>query len=205
MTHTPSSLDDTKREDIVFISFQFWVLGMSVVALLNESLPHMVASLLTHVLATAWAGLQLSHTANFHSTFTRVITNGACNGVPLLSDYWEQRAAAEYPSLIFNAVALLVSAFLSWKLFKSFGWQTFKRIGASLTINRVYKLVLVLSIVLQLAFFFMTVTVGLWLDSLFNGVAAHEASFVVFYKATSFIALVVRLQLGKGLCSPYNS
>lgn len=34
-------LDNTKREDIAFTAFQFWVLGMSLVALLNESIPHM--------------------------------------------------------------------------------------------------------------------------------------------------------------------
>ncbi|KAF7792487.1 hypothetical protein EIP86_003528 [Pleurotus ostreatoroseus] len=35
------SVDNTKREDIVFIGFSFWVLGMSMVAVLNESPPHM--------------------------------------------------------------------------------------------------------------------------------------------------------------------
>ncbi len=37
------SVDNTKREDIVFIGFSFWVLGMSLVAILNESPPHMYA------------------------------------------------------------------------------------------------------------------------------------------------------------------
>lgn len=38
--HLPS-LANTKREDLVFIAFQIWVLGMSIVAILNESIPHM--------------------------------------------------------------------------------------------------------------------------------------------------------------------
>jgi len=186
-----SVLDNTKREDIVFITFQFWVLGMSIVALLNESIPHMVASLLTHILATAWSAVKLAQTANFRATFANVITNGACNGVPLLPDYWYQRLQAEYPTLVLNGVALLVSGFLTWKLVKSFGWQTFKRVGASLTINRIYKLVLVLSIVLQLSFFFMAATVSLWLDDLFNGAASHAADFVPLYKGVSFTTLVL--------------
>lgn len=191
LNYPVSILDNTKREDIVFIAFQFWVLGMSIVALLNESIPHMIASLLTHILATTWSGLQLNHTANFRATFNRVITNGACNGVALLPSYWDERADAEYPALVLNVVALLISAFLTWKLVKSFGWQTFKRVGASLTINRIYKLVLVLSIVLQLSFFFMGATVSLWLDDLFNGAASRSASYVAFYKATSFATLVL--------------
>ena len=34
-------VEDTEREDVVFICFQIWVLAMSLVALLNESIPHM--------------------------------------------------------------------------------------------------------------------------------------------------------------------
>ena len=34
-------LRNTKREDFTFLAFQIWVLGMSMVALLNESIPHM--------------------------------------------------------------------------------------------------------------------------------------------------------------------
>lgn len=103
---------------MVFIGFQIWVLGMSVVALLNESIPHILASLLTHVLATAWAAFQIFHTAGFHSDFNRVITHGACNGVSLLPSYWGARSKAEIPGLVLNIVALLVSCLLTWKLIK---------------------------------------------------------------------------------------
>ncbi|KAJ7169468.1 hypothetical protein C8R46DRAFT_897285 [Mycena filopes] len=205
-----SILDNTKREDIVFIAFQFWVLGMSLVALLNESIPHIIASLLTHVLATGWSGFQISHTASFKKNFEQFITKGACNGdkVPsLLPDYWNQRSAAEIPTLALNVAALLISCVLTWKLVKLFGWQTFKRVGASckstclplLTINRVYKLVLMLSITLQLSMFFMGVTVSLFLDQLFNGWAGHLAWFSLVYKigfCITGVLLIPWLMLG---------
>ncbi|KAF8649849.1 hypothetical protein AX16_005612 [Volvariella volvacea WC 439] len=186
-----SILNNTKREDIVFISFQFWVLGMSVVALLNESIPHILASLLTHVLATSWSAFQITHTANFRADFNRVITNGACDGISILPNYWQARAVAEIPTLAFNAFTLLVSSFLTWKLMKLYGWQTFKRVGASLSINRVYKLVLTLSIFIQLSFFFMVVTVGLWLDQLLNSVIGDMVTFLTLYKVSSIITLVL--------------
>ncbi|KAJ7655225.1 hypothetical protein DFH06DRAFT_1046920 [Mycena polygramma] len=178
-----SILDNTKREDLVFIAFQFWVLGMSVVALLNESIPHILASLLTHILATAWSGFQISHTANFRQNFNSYITDGACAGVPsLLPTYWQDRANAEIPTLALNVAALFISVVLTYKLVKLFGWQTFKRVGASLTINRIYKLVLSFSIALQLSFFFMGVTVALFLDQLFNGWVGHLAWYSLLYK-----------------------
>lgn len=44
------------------------------------------------------------------------------------------------------------------------GSQTFKRVGASITINRIYKVVLSLSTILQLDAFFLLTLFGLWLD-----------------------------------------
>jgi hypothetical protein len=188
----PSSvLDNTKREDIVFIAFQFWVLGMSIVALMNESIPHIFASLLTHIMATAWAGFQISHTANFRENFNKVITNGACKGTNLLPHYWNARKNAEIPSLALNIFALVLSAILTWKLVKLFGWQTFKRVGALLTINRMYMFVLSLSIAIQLSLFFMIVTVSLWVDQLFNGAIGDVVDFNILYKVTSFITLAL--------------
>ncbi|RPD63261.1 hypothetical protein L227DRAFT_522304 [Lentinus tigrinus ALCF2SS1-6] len=162
------SVENTKREDIAFIAFQIWLLGMSLVALLNESIPHVVASLLTHILATAWGGFQISNTEVFHKKFTALTTKGAC-GINLLPDYWKNRNNAEIPSLALNCFALLVSAFLSWRLMKTFGWQTFKRVGASRTINRVYNMVLMFSIAIQLSLFFVGTSAALWIDQVYNG------------------------------------
>ncbi|KAG2350691.1 hypothetical protein BDR05DRAFT_921995 [Suillus weaverae] len=162
-------LQQTEREDLTFIAFQIWVLGMSIVAVLNESVPHTIATLLTHLLATGWAGYQIFNTAQFHGDFSRLSTNGACNPINLLPSYWKSRFGAEIASLVLNVVALLVSSFLSWRLAKLFGWQTFKRVGASIAISRVYKLVLVLSIVIQMSLFFIVIAISLWLDQLCNG------------------------------------
>jgi hypothetical protein len=71
-----------------------------------------------------------------------------------------------------------------------FGWQTFKRVGASRTINRIYKIVLILSITIQLCLFFMLVTVSLWIDQLFNSTIGDLADFQTLYKVSSFITLV---------------
>jgi len=186
-----SELHNTKREDLVFIGFQFWVLGMSIVALLNESIPHIAASLLTHLMATGWAVNQITTTQRFRSDFSRVITNGACSGVMLLPNFWESRGTAEMVVSALNIFALVVSAFLTWKLVKLFGWQTFKRVGASLTINRIYKIVLVLSIVIQLGLFFMLVTVSLWIDQLWNSPIGDLTNLRVIYKVIAIATLIL--------------
>jgi hypothetical protein len=188
-------LQNTKREDMVFLAFHFWVLGMSIVALLNESIPHILASLATHVGSTGWAAFQIVHTAHFKGDFNRLITNGACANTTgsriLLTSYWSERAKAEIPSLALNILALLVSVILTWKLVQSFGWQTFKRVGASRHISRIYKFVLTLSIAIQLSVFFMAVTVGLWLDQLWNGSIGRLADLKRLYQIVFLITLVL--------------
>lgn len=146
-------MGNTKREDIVFISFQFWVLGMSVVALLNESIPHIFASLTTHIMATAWGGFQLVHTAIFRRDYNTLITNGACRGVssklPIALNYWQTRREAEISSLTLNVLALVVSGFLSWRLFKvrylgiisrSCAYTTISSLGGKLSSASVHPL-----------------------------------------------------------------
>ena len=68
-------------------------------------------------MSTGWAAIQLINTNQFHDDFSRLTTHGAC-GVNLLPTYWSERAKAEIPTLVLNAVALLVSSYLTWKLLK---------------------------------------------------------------------------------------
>ena len=71
-----------------------------------------------------------------------------------------------------------------------FGWQTFKRVGASRSINRVYKLVLSLSVVIQLSVFFVVVAVALWLDQICNGAIGMFASSHKAYEAALIVVLI---------------
>ncbi|CAE6392710.1 unnamed protein product [Rhizoctonia solani] len=184
---------NTQREDAVFIGFQFWVLGMSVVALLNESVPHVIAAFVTHLVSTGWSIFQLAQTASFRSEFNRLTTRGACGGVNLLPIYWKMRVNIEIPTLVLNGLVLLSSGYMSWKLLKTFGWLTFKRVGASLEINRMYRVVLCLAIVLQLSLYFMVVSMALWIQELYRGPAAKETSLAPLYKAIVAIQLVALL------------
>lgn len=72
-----------------------------------------------------------------------------------------------------------------------FGWQTFKRIGASITVNRVYKIVLSLSIVIQITLFFVVVSMALWIDQICNGAIARNARAHKLYVAMIAIVCIL--------------
>ncbi|KAJ7778470.1 hypothetical protein B0H16DRAFT_887770 [Mycena metata] len=45
-------LDDARREDLVILTYQIWLFTLSVMTLLNESLPHLFAGFAARLLAT---------------------------------------------------------------------------------------------------------------------------------------------------------
>ncbi|KAG8774956.1 hypothetical protein FRC15_000894 [Serendipita sp. 397] len=185
-------IHNTKRQDVTFMAFQFWVLGMSIVAILNESIPHIAASLITHILATAWSVYQIFNTASFRNEFTRsTIQSGLCGGINLLPDYWTKRRSAELAVLIVNCVSLIAFIILSWRLVKLFGWQTFKRIGASIQVNRIYMIVLIFSIGLQMSFFFVIAMMGVWVDILCSSILGSTADNKKLYMAFAIMACIL--------------
>jgi len=185
------TLRNTKREDIVFLNFHFWVLGMSIVAILNESLVHMIATLVTHALLTAWSTFQIISTRDFQIDFNRIITHNACPGPSLLPDYWKQRTSVEIPAAVLNGVALLLSAFLTWRLVVTYNWATFKRIGASRSVSKAYKMVLTFSVALQLSLFFIVVSMALWIDQLMNGAIGVFAILSNVYTGVYITVLIL--------------
>ena len=111
-------LDNTKRQDITLISFQIWVFGMSIVALLNESIPHICVALLMHLVVTIWTVFQVFQTVQFRHQFAKIITNGACEPKNLLGSYWGSRQSAEITSAVLNAVSSLIVVMLTYRLMK---------------------------------------------------------------------------------------
>ena len=75
--------------------------------------------------------------------------------------------------------------------FQTFGWQTFKRVGASRTVNRVYNLVLMFSIGIQLALFFVGASAALWVDQVYNGNIGRLTNDPTLFKAIMITVLVL--------------
>ncbi|KAG8771056.1 hypothetical protein FRC12_003877 [Ceratobasidium sp. 428] len=192
-------LRDFAREDLAMIGFQGWLLVMSVVAILNESVPHLVAGLFTQTLSTGWSAFQMARSSSFRAQYEATIVRGACSGVDVLPDYFSHRTQDEIPIVVLNGIFLLTMIALSWRMCRVYGWQTFKRIGASRVMNGAYRLVLAFSIHLQLAVYFFVTSSALWVDELLNGPIACFAEHRTIYEGvfiTSVLLLLPWLVLG---------
>ena len=77
------------------MTFQVWVVGMSVIVLMNKSMLHIFAIAITHILATTWSSFQLQNTHQFRTDFQQTTMPADSCGVNILPNYWSQQNAAK--------------------------------------------------------------------------------------------------------------
>ncbi|KAH9481284.1 hypothetical protein JR316_0005806 [Psilocybe cubensis] len=186
-------LHDARREDIVLFVFQFWLLLLSFVTILNESIPHLGAGLLGHLLGTAWAAYRVHFTKSLMDQYRNEIIPNACDGRDFMGNWWEDSIKFILPLVVFQSLALLVVAYLSYKLFKVYAHQTFNRAGASPKVNRIYKLVLMFSVCLQLSSFISVASAGMWINKVSHGALAVLAKHAKLYLAGFIVTLVLQI------------
>jgi len=162
-------LSDASREDFGTLLYHIWLLTLSVVTLLNESLPHLFAGLAARALALAWAGFRVQGNRNLLTTYYHVISTGKCDGHDPLGSWWDQTTIRGIVGVVSNSVNFVIIAWLTYKLFTVYASQTFSTVGASTEVNRIYKLVLLLSVILQLAGFFILGQSALWISKISFG------------------------------------
>lgn len=185
-------LQNARSEDAVTLAFQIWLLGLSLVTILNESIPHLFAVLASHVLDTIWAGFRVKSTSGTTSLYHKFVVRDACNGVDINKTLWDARMSNAIAIVTVNCVACLGVFYLTLNLFKVYKTQTAKLVGTSTQVNTVYKLVLTLSVSLQLAGFFIFASTAIWIDKVSSGAISHVAIHLSLYR----VAFVVTTILG---------
>jgi hypothetical protein len=184
-----------RREDVSSACFHSWLLLLSAAALMTESIPHIGASFALHVFALWWSSIQIWATKKFETDYSNLIigSQGACAGIDVISGYFKDRTAYQIATIAVNIVSTIASGFLCWRLFGMYGWVTFKKMGASRTIARAYKIALALAICVHLELFFYTAAVTCFLDQIAKGLLGsepqHRTLLLVSYTITTVLAI----------------
>ncbi|KAG2008745.1 hypothetical protein CC2G_014139 [Coprinopsis cinerea AmutBmut pab1-1] len=169
LSHLEDGLHDSQREDVVILFSHLWMMTIGIVAILNESLPHLGAAFFAHILEGAWAASRIENTRTLTRLYRRVIVPGPCEGRDYLGTWWEQRLRHTIPIVVLNVFTILALGFFTWKLYKVYSVQTFSRVGASPAVHRMYRLLLFFSVGLQLASFFGVASAGMWISKMSHG------------------------------------
>jgi hypothetical protein len=87
--------------------------------------------------------------------------------------------------------ALLISAYLSWRLYKVYRTQTFRRVGPPKNVLRMYKYFLAVLVSIQLSIFILVNAMALWVDQLLHGVIKKLSSHTTVYDGTFILTTVL--------------
>ncbi|KAF8961596.1 hypothetical protein BDZ97DRAFT_1190460 [Flammula alnicola] len=185
------TIHDAQREDVVTFVFQIWLFILALVAILNESIPHLVASLLGHMLGSAWAGYRVKSMEKLKDLYKNQIVPEACGGTDILGDWWDIRIQHAIPIVVVNGVTLLAFCYVSYKLFNVYANESFSRVGASPKIHRIYKLVLLFSVFLQLSGFFSLASTAMWIDKVCSGDVLQMPKHAKLYLAAFITTLLL--------------
>ncbi|KAJ7817861.1 hypothetical protein B0H14DRAFT_2841013 [Mycena olivaceomarginata] len=158
-------LQNSVREDMTFIFFQFWILGVSVFAISRGSIPHMITALASRFLIAAWSGYIVIYRTKKQAGIFREIVSAPgtpCGGRAVPHIFHDTPChQSSYDSQIADAIlsftALFLAGLLSWNILKVFKAQSFKRVGAPEHVIRIYKFFMAVQAVLQLEVFVLVV------------------------------------------------
>ncbi|KAF9446540.1 hypothetical protein P691DRAFT_733047 [Macrolepiota fuliginosa MF-IS2] len=187
------TLQDNMREDVVTLCFQFWLISLAFITLLNESIPHLAACLFGHVLGTGWAGYRVQSTIRLTYMYRKAIVPGLCLGKDFLGGWWDQRLTHAIGIIVVNTCTLAALMYLSCRLFKVYASQSFARVGAPDKIRRIYRIILLFSASLQLTGFFSLASIGIWLDKINQGIISRFTSHGKLYLALFIVTLVLMI------------
>ncbi|KAJ6576527.1 hypothetical protein DFH09DRAFT_1149585 [Mycena vulgaris] len=172
LTYPHQVLMNAQREDVVLVLTQFWIFCVSFFAIVYDSIPHLVAALCLRTLTTGWSMYIIWRTGDVRSRFDTLLSSSdsPCHVQveTLFPSYFESRKILQIPDLVMNVVSLALAAYLSMKLIKVYGPNTFNRVGAPKEIIRIYKYFLAVFVSFQLAALLLISVVCLWLDQMVN-------------------------------------
>lgn len=186
------SLRATNREDLIFVVYHVWLFGVSLVAVLNESIPHLIAAMVSEALCTLGSGFRIMKTSYFQDTFKRIVVDGSCHGVDLLGvPYFQMRRTVEISIFALNALALVAFIGLAWRLIKTYGKRSFERVHKRPEMNRLYIVISTLCSCIQLAVFYMVAAIGLFIDQLTLGPLRNLVQYKSVYLVVDITLLVL--------------
>ncbi|KAK7468409.1 hypothetical protein VKT23_002924 [Stygiomarasmius scandens] len=174
---------NARREDIALLVLQLWLLGISVLAVYYDSVPHILAGLIAHILFTTWSIYSLWRTFYQQTIFDQMIeTPGTYCSISMFSAYFRTRIAYEICDLVLNITAFAFATYSTWYLVRVFNTKSVQRLAAPKRVKAIYGYFLAVQVCLQLEAFIMMTWMGLWLDQLENSYVSQISNHLSIFR-----------------------
>ncbi|KAG7440131.1 uncharacterized protein BT62DRAFT_924236 [Guyanagaster necrorhizus] len=173
-------LSNFRRESLAFVFLQFWLFGISVLAMIQDSVPHLLAGIGARILLTAWSAYVIWRTRHLSSVYEALLGDpGTPCSVDFFPTYFSTRSSLEIPDLVLNFSALTI---MIWTLLRVYAVQSYKCVGAPAHILRIRKFFMAIQACLQLEVYILPAGMGLWIDQLFNTYIRYISEHTILYE-----------------------
>ncbi|RUS32281.1 hypothetical protein BC938DRAFT_475861 [Jimgerdemannia flammicorona] len=147
-------LNRIKWENVAFIAFQLWALWLSFDGIINQNTVEIIAIAVINGLCAVVGVVQAADSAKWINYITALKLD--------ISDLTTGEKI-EIAQTTFVFLFAGFSAFVSWKLYQSFGWNIYKKIGADLDVQVMYKTFQYFVLILKINIFFQFLSSGFYL------------------------------------------
>ncbi|RHZ61846.1 hypothetical protein Glove_345g26 [Diversispora epigaea] len=163
--------------NIWFMVFEAFLTALSLSALFFQNTIEIISIVIINILLLFFAATQIIQSGNWTNRINGqiIIDAGSDSGVEPFSKViiiWE------VTQLFFLVICAGASVFLGHKLYKQFGWNIYKKIGANIQTQKMYRTYLVFLLLLKLDFFLLMSFQILNLVFLF-GDASHNTRSII--------------------------
>ncbi|ORE08858.1 hypothetical protein BCV72DRAFT_303389 [Rhizopus microsporus var. microsporus] len=149
-----------KNENVFFILVSLFQLVLGLDAVLRQSVIQLIAHTTNQFLSTVFASIQVLETSEKNQIVNQNILDAIANATGILT-----RIRLYFLIALRNGIGLVVVmalfsfifVYLSYQLFKQFGWNTYKRIGADIQQQERFRLAQIFFMFLKLDAFFQLV------------------------------------------------
>ncbi|CAO3677104.1 hypothetical protein G6F70_001637 [Rhizopus microsporus] len=149
-----------KNENVFFILVSLFQLALGLDAVLRQSVIQLIAHTTNQFLSTIFASIQVLETSEKNQIVNQNILDAIANATGILT-----RIRLYFLIALRNGIGLVVVmalfsfifVYLSYQLFKQFGWNTYKRIGADIQQQERFRLAQIFFMFLKLDAFFQLV------------------------------------------------
>ncbi|CAG8569367.1 18725_t:CDS:10 [Acaulospora morrowiae] len=140
-----------EQENAIFMVFQLFQLWFCLNAVYNQNTFQIITIAVINFLCGLCSIVQILEIRKWSSDL-----NAACGAV--VPNFDKDFGSYDVPLVVCLVIFSLIIAFLSWKLYQQFGWNIYKRIGADIRMQKIYKTILIFVLYLKLDLFFILVT-----------------------------------------------
>ncbi|RHZ75274.1 hypothetical protein Glove_216g132 [Diversispora epigaea] len=139
------------QENIIFMIFQVFQLWFCLNAIYNQNIMQIITIAIINFICGLFGIVQIFEISKWATDLDKT-----CEGESALID--KNFVKFDVPLVICLILFATIIAFLSFRLYQQFGWNIYKKIGADIKIQKIYKTMLIFVMYLKLDLFFVLVT-----------------------------------------------